>query len=76
MTIALPQNIGRTWANYRGTGAVKFRLQIRTEGGVVSASVGNDGTKLATDAEETAVLSFGQQDTSGHMVTRNFSPWQ
>jgi hypothetical protein len=74
MTTVLPQNIGRTWAKYRGTGAVKFRLQIRTEGGVVAESVGNDGTKLATDAEETNALSFGQQHTSGHMVSRNFSP--
>jgi hypothetical protein len=51
-------------------------LQIRTEGGVVAESVGNDATKLATDAEETAALSFGQQRRSGHMVSRNFSPWQ
>jgi len=76
MTTALPQNIGRTWANYRGTGAVKFRLQIRTEGGVVAESVGNYATKLDTDAEENDELSFGQQHTSSHMVSRNFSPWQ
>jgi len=74
MTTALPQNIGRTWANYRGTGAVKFRLQIRTESGVVAESVGNDAIKLATDAEESAALSFGQQHKSSHMVSRNFSP--
>jgi len=53
---------------------VKFRLQIRTEGGVVAESVENDATKLATDDEEAAALSFGQQHTSGHMVSRNFSP--
>jgi len=76
ITTALPHNIGRTCTNYRGTGAVKFRLQIRTEGGVVAESVENDATKLATNDEEAAALalSFGQQHTSGHMVSRNFSP--
>ena len=74
MTTALPQNIGRTWANYRGTGAVKFRQQIRTKGGVVAESVGNDTTKLATGAEETAAFSLGQQDASGLMASRKSSP--
>jgi hypothetical protein len=39
----------------------------------VAESVGNDATKLATDAEESNALSFGQQHTSGHLVSRNYS---